>query len=201
MPSLAAAMMRWICSVGNTVEPSSVKVLASGCFSLTVIWSPVRSAMPSTGLESPSFIRAVDLEAIALARAVLPRGRAQVAQRHLALADFELGDLAEFGGVALAGVAGEIVEDAPARAVDRARCRATSPGSVRRAPDAAGTARRPRLAPDCRRARQPRAQRAKSARVEPWCVPWDEEDSATLMTGPLRRNWGLHHGNVRNSPD
>ena len=110
-------MMRWICSVGNTVLPSSVKVLASGCFSLTVTWSPVRSATPSTGLESVSFIRDVDLEAIALARAVLPGGRAQIAQRHLALAAVELRDLPEFRGIALAGAAGEIIEDAA-----RARC-------------------------------------------------------------------------------
>ena len=30
--------------------------------------------------------------------------------------------------------------------------------------------------------------------------PWGAGDSATLMTGPWRRNWDLHHGNVGNSP-
>ena len=33
---VSAKAMRWICSVGNTVAPSSVNVLATGCFSLTV---------------------------------------------------------------------------------------------------------------------------------------------------------------------
>src|SRR6202000_2337856 len=48
-----------------------------------------------------------------------PGGRAQIAQGHLVLTAFELRDLPEFGGIALAGAAGEVVEDAPPRAVDR----------------------------------------------------------------------------------
>ena len=50
-------MMCWICSVGNTTLPSSLNVFATGCFSLTVMWSPTRSATPSTGAASVSFIR------------------------------------------------------------------------------------------------------------------------------------------------
>src|SRR6266403_247705 len=61
----------------------------------------------------------IDLEAIALARAILPGSRAQVAQRHLALAAVQLRDLPEFRGVAFAGAAGEIIEDSSARAVAR----------------------------------------------------------------------------------
>ena len=109
-------MMCWICSVGNTILPSSSNVFATGCFSLTVMRSPTRSAMPSTGAESAVVHAGVDLEAVALARGVFPGMRAQIAQRQLALAAVEFGHLAEFGGVALAGAAGEIVEDAPARA-------------------------------------------------------------------------------------
>ena len=101
--------------------PSSVNVFAAGCFSLTVMWSPARSAMPSTGRGIAVVHPRVDLEAVALAGGVLPGGRAQIAERQLALAAVELRDLAEFGGVALAGAAGEIVEDAAARAVDRVR--------------------------------------------------------------------------------
>src|SRR5205807_1868658 len=63
----------------------------------------------------------VDLEAIALAGAILPCGGAQVAQRHLAFAEIELGDLAEVRRVAVTGIARKIVEDAAAGAVDRAR--------------------------------------------------------------------------------
>src|SRR5262249_33070381 len=57
--------------------------------------------------------------AIALSLAVLPRTRTQIAQHRLAFADLEFGDLAELRGIALAGAAGEIVEDTAARAVDR----------------------------------------------------------------------------------
>ena len=57
----------------------------------------------------------VDLEAVALARGILPGMRAQIAQRQLALAAVEFRHLAKFGRVALAGAAREIVEDAPAR--------------------------------------------------------------------------------------
>src|SRR6185503_10557338 len=60
----------------------------------------------------------VDLEAVAPALAILPRARTQVAQHSLALANLELGDLAKFRGVALASAAGEIIQDAAARAVD-----------------------------------------------------------------------------------
>ena len=60
------------------------------------------------------------MEAEALGGAVLPRGGAQIAERDLALAAVELGDLAELQRVALAGAAGEIVEDAAAHRVHRA---------------------------------------------------------------------------------
>src|SRR5882757_11309939 len=63
----------------------------------------------------------IDLEPVTLASAIFPRGRAQIAQRHLALAAVELRDLPEFRGVAFAGAAGEIIDNAPARAVDRGR--------------------------------------------------------------------------------
>src|SRR5258708_28437663 len=61
----------------------------------------------------------VDLEAVTLARAIFPGRGTQIAQCQLALAAVEFGDLPEFGGVAFAGAAGEIIEDASARAVDR----------------------------------------------------------------------------------
>ena len=61
----------------------------------------------------------VDLEPIALAGAIFPGRRAEVAEGDFAFAAVEFGNLTEFGGVALAGAAGEIVQDAPARAVDR----------------------------------------------------------------------------------
>src|SRR5262249_56456039 len=49
------------------------------------------------------------------AAAVFPAGRAQIAERDLSLAVVELRDLAELQRVALAGAAGEIVENSPAR--------------------------------------------------------------------------------------
>src|SRR5262249_17288005 len=58
-----------------------------------------------------------------LRRAVLPGGRAQVAERDLALAVVELGDLAELQRVAFAGAAGEIVKDPPARRHGRVAAR------------------------------------------------------------------------------
>src|SRR6266403_2672327 len=61
----------------------------------------------------------IDLEPVTLASAIFPRGRAQIAQRYLALAAIELRDLPEFRGVAFAGAAGETVEDASADVVDR----------------------------------------------------------------------------------
>src|SRR5713101_6793333 len=61
----------------------------------------------------------IDLEPVTLASAILPGSRAQIAQRHLALAAVELRDLPEFRGVAFAGAAGKIIENASARAVDR----------------------------------------------------------------------------------
>src|SRR5262245_7963570 len=54
------------------------------------------------------------------ALAVLPGGRTQVADGDLALAGSELRDLAELKRISLAGTAGEVVEDAPAHAFDRA---------------------------------------------------------------------------------
>src|SRR6202021_3200668 len=61
----------------------------------------------------------LDLEAIALARAVFPGGRTQIAQRDLAFAAVQFGNLSEFRGVTVAGAPGKIIEDAPPRAVDR----------------------------------------------------------------------------------
>src|SRR6266849_9813961 len=61
----------------------------------------------------------IDLEPVTLASAIFPGGRAQIAQRHLALAAVEFRDLPEFRGVAFAGAAGETIEDASADAVDR----------------------------------------------------------------------------------
>src|SRR6266446_2360297 len=61
----------------------------------------------------------IDLEPVTLASAIFPGGRAQIAQRYLALAAVELRDLPEFRGVAFAGAAGETIEDASADAVDR----------------------------------------------------------------------------------
>src|SRR4029077_5734312 len=55
------------------------------------------------------------LEDVRLGRAVFPRGRAQIAERDLALAIVEFRNLAELQGIAFAGTAGEIVEDAAAR--------------------------------------------------------------------------------------
>src|SRR3954451_17938940 len=64
---------------------------------------------------------AVDLETIALALGVFPRSRAQVAQRHLALAAVEFGDLAELRRVTLAGTAGKVIHNSSARSVDGCR--------------------------------------------------------------------------------
>ena len=50
----------------------------------------------------------------ALGVAAFPGGRAQIAGGHFALAGIELRDLAEFQRVALAGIAIEIVQNAPA---------------------------------------------------------------------------------------
>src|SRR5262249_44992978 len=63
----------------------------------------------------------LDTEAEALPGGVFPGIGAQVGERDLTLAAVELGALAEVGRVALAGIVGELVEDAAARAVDRAR--------------------------------------------------------------------------------
>jgi len=65
------------------------------------------------------------MEAQPTARAVLPRGRAQIAHRHLAFAAVELRNLAELERIAFAGVAGEVVQNAPAHGFHRlfaARC-------------------------------------------------------------------------------
>src|SRR4051795_6249342 len=64
---------------------------------------------------------AVDLETIALALGIFPRSRAQVAQRHLALAAVEFGDLTELRCVTLAGTAGEVIHNSAARSVDGCR--------------------------------------------------------------------------------
>src|SRR5258707_14506280 len=61
----------------------------------------------------------IDLEPVTLASAIFPGGRAQIAQRHLALAAVELRNLPEFRSVAFAGAAGKTVEDASADVVDR----------------------------------------------------------------------------------
>src|SRR5258708_20539361 len=61
----------------------------------------------------------IDLEPVALAGTVFPGGRAKIAQRHLALAAVQLRNLPEFGGVAFAGAAGKIIENASTDAVDR----------------------------------------------------------------------------------
>ena len=79
-----------------------------------VVVNPFRHAIDRRGLGVVH--PGVDLEAIALAGRILPGGRAQIAQRQLALAAVELRHLAEFAAVALAGIARKIVEDAPARA-------------------------------------------------------------------------------------
>src|SRR3954452_9259889 len=63
---------------------------------------------------------AVDLETIALALGIFPRSRAQVAQRHLALA-VEFGDLTKLRCVTLAGTAGEVIHNSAARSVDGCR--------------------------------------------------------------------------------
>src|SRR5262249_30403187 len=51
-----------------------------------------------------------------LRRAVFPSGRAQVAERNLALPVTQSRDLTEWQGVSAAGMAGEVVEDSPTRA-------------------------------------------------------------------------------------
>src|SRR5258708_255969 len=60
------------------------------------------------------------IEAEALGAALLPRAGAQIAQRRLALAAVELRDLAAIERIAVAGAAGEIVENAPAHRPHRA---------------------------------------------------------------------------------
>src|ERR1700712_200 len=60
------------------------------------------------------------MEAQALGCSVLPRRGAEIRHNHLAFATVELGDLTELQRIALAGAAGEIIEDAAAHGVHRA---------------------------------------------------------------------------------
>jgi len=60
----------------------------------------------------------LEIETVALARALLPGCGAQVAHRNLTLAIVELGDLAEAQRIAFAGVARKIVDDAAADSGD-----------------------------------------------------------------------------------
>ena len=62
---------------------------------------------------------AVDLETVGLALRIFPGRRAQIGQGHLALAAVQFRNLPEFRCVTLAVAAGEIIENAPARGVDR----------------------------------------------------------------------------------
>ena len=115
LSSRAAAMIRRTCSVGNTMAASRSNFLSIGLVRATTTLSFCLSALPST----ESIMRLVEivlrLEDVRLGRAVFPRGRAQIAERDLALAIVELRNLAELQGIAFAGTAGEIVEDAAAR--------------------------------------------------------------------------------------
>src|SRR5262249_2292789 len=93
-----------------------------------------------------------------LGRAVFPGGRTQVAERDLALAIVEFRHLTELQRIALAGAAGEIVEDSPARGhrrritvrlgelefIDRAMGRKLAPRRQRRWPRRAETGQRDR---------------------------------------------------------
>ena len=89
---------------------------------MIVLWR--RSACPSTVSIKLLVEIVLRIELIILGGAVFPGVRAQVAERDLALAIVEFRHLPEIELVALAGVAGEIVEDAPARR-DRRSCRAS----------------------------------------------------------------------------
>src|SRR5499427_10233543 len=70
---------------------------------------------PIDGIEQRLIEIVLRFEDELLGRVVFPGGRTQVAERDLALAVVEFRHLTELQGITLAGIAGEIVEDAPAR--------------------------------------------------------------------------------------
>src|SRR5262249_57119947 len=70
---------------------------------------------PIDGIEQRLIEIVLRFEDELLGRAVFPGGRPQVAERDFALAVVEFRHLAELQGITLAGIAGEIVEDSPAR--------------------------------------------------------------------------------------
>ena len=113
-------MMRRMCSVGNTAPADTVKRERAGLLSRTCTALSSRSAWPSTcgGVLVVEPVRGAEAEGARLA--VLPGHRAHVADDAAARLRLHVGDLAEVEPVALAGVAGEIVEDAAGHRVDAA---------------------------------------------------------------------------------
>ena len=102
-----------------------MKLLAFGLLRLDRDAVALRSAWPSTASVLLLVEHILRVEAEFLGVAVFPGGRAQIAERDLAFAGIELGDLAELQLVAFAGIAGKIVEDAAAHRLDAAARRAT----------------------------------------------------------------------------
>ena len=105
-----------MCSVGNTTPESRLRFFCSGFSRSTAVLVASCSAWPSTVSTRFSIDEILRSKFEALGVGALPGGRAQIAGRFLAFAGIELGDLAEFQRIALAGTAAEIVDDAAADA-------------------------------------------------------------------------------------
>ena len=91
-----------------------------GLVSLTATPAVLRSALPLTVSATRLSILFSELKRKDFPCAVFPGRGAQVAQRLLALAIIDLGDLPELQRVALAGTAAKVIQDAAAHHLDRA---------------------------------------------------------------------------------
>ena len=107
-----------MCSVGNTTPASRLRLFCCGLSRSTAVLVASCSAWPSTESTRFSIDEILRREFEALGVGAFPGRRAQIAGRYFAFAGVELGDLAEFQRIALAGIAVEIVEDAAAHAGD-----------------------------------------------------------------------------------
>src|SRR5262249_48364837 len=114
LPARAASMIRRMWSVGKTMPTSRSNVLAAGWVRLTATLSQA-FGLPIDGIDQRLVEIILRFEDELLGRAVFPGGRAQVAERDLALPVIEFRYLTELQRIALAGTAGEIIEDSTAR--------------------------------------------------------------------------------------
>src|SRR3954447_113830 len=132
----------------------------------------------------------LDLEAVALAASILPGVGAEIAERDLALTAVELGDLAEFGRIALAAAAVETVEDTTARAVDGVGARFDEAQVIKRLVREERTIGCVRSATDAESGRRERHHSERSPEKVHHVCPFGKRSFDTLMTVPLRRNYG-----------